>query len=196
LLGWLLLLSFTVWKHGSVRSGREAFFLGFITVLAFVLEAVPCERRAARWWARGLALGICGVSLITLQQFCFAGWPRSLGYRLTIRPESGWLLNPAEYQRQMAGGSRRTGAAQLLRYRERPGARAWACSATPGHACHTELSPAPGLSKRAQSAVDAERAVLSLEGRPSMLFQLRVDQKFPPMKTARCCGRCWQIISP
>jgi len=102
LLAWLLLLSFAVWKYGCVRSGREVVFLGFISVLAFVLEALPCERPVARRWARCLALGACGLALITMQVFSFAGWPGSLGEPFR---EFGrnlvWLLHPAEYQRQM-----------------------------------------------------------------------------------------------
>jgi len=38
-LAWLSLLTFTVWKYGCVRSGREMVFLGFIAVLALALEA-------------------------------------------------------------------------------------------------------------------------------------------------------------
>ena len=102
LLAWLLLLSFAVWKHGCVRAGREAFLLGFISVLAFVLEALPSERPVARRWAQGLALGACGLSLITMQVFCFSGWPRSLGVPFRAFGQNlVWLLNPAEYQRQM-----------------------------------------------------------------------------------------------
>jgi hypothetical protein len=102
LLAWLLLLSFTVWKHGCVRAGREVFLLGFISVLALVLEAVPSERPVARRCAQGLALGVCGLSLITLQVFCFAGWPGSLGVPFrAFRQNLAWLLGPAEYQRQM-----------------------------------------------------------------------------------------------
>jgi lysophospholipase L1-like esterase len=104
-LAWLLLLSFGVWKHGCVRAGREMLFLGFITVLGFALEALPCERRLAGRWARGLAVAVAALSLITMQLYCFVGWPGSLWVPFqTFRQNLAWLLNPADYQRRMEAG--------------------------------------------------------------------------------------------
>ena len=115
LLAWLMLLSFTVWKYGCVRSGREVFFLGFIAVLALVLEALPCERRVAQRWARGLALGTCGLSLITMQVFCFSVLAQiAQGTLSRVRPQSGLAADTRPntsarmWQRSRRNGARRS----------------------------------------------------------------------------------------
>ena len=124
LSAWLLWLSLAVWKYGCVRTGREVFFLGFVAVLAFVLEALPCERRLVRRWARGLALGVLVLALVTMQSFAFLSWPKSLGqpFREFAR-NLVWLLHPADYLRQVGEAfeaNRRE--AQLPRCRELIGA--------------------------------------------------------------------------
>ena len=102
LLAWLGLLSFVVWKHGSVRANHEVFLLGFIPVLALALEALPGVGRAARNGARALALGACALSLVTMQMSCLVGWPESLRvpFRMFDR-NLACLLNPPAYQREM-----------------------------------------------------------------------------------------------
>ena len=102
LLAWLGLLSFVVWKHGSVRANHEVFLLGFIPVLALALEGLPGEGRAARNGARALALGACTLSLATMQVYCLVGWPASLRvpFRMFGR-NLACLLNPPAYQREM-----------------------------------------------------------------------------------------------
>jgi hypothetical protein len=194
LLAWLSLLSFTVWKHGCVRAGREMFFLGFIAVLALALEALPCERRVARRWARGLALGACGLSLITLQVFCFASWPESLGEPFR---EFGrnlvWLSHPAEYQRQNGEGiEEKRREAQLPRCRELIGrASVDVFGQCQAYALHNGLNyrPRPVF----QSYVACSRPLMQLneqfylsKAAPEyVLFRLyALDRKFPPLEDA------------
>ena len=194
LLAWLLLLSFAVWKHGCVRAGREAFLLGFISVLAFVLEALPSERPVARRWARGLALGACGLSLITLQVFCFVGWPGSLGVPFRAFGQNlAWLLNPAEYQRQMGEvieANRRE--AQLPRCSELIGrASVDVFGQCQAYALHNgwNYHPRPVF----QSYVACSRRLMQLNEQfyrsraapEHVLFKLyALDRKFPPLEDA------------
>jgi hypothetical protein len=194
LLAWLSLLTFAVWKYGCVRSGREMFFLGFTAVLALALEAVPCERRAAQRWARGLALGACAMSLVAMQEFCFPSWPGSLKepFRAFGR-NLVWLLNPAEYQRQMGEAivaKRRE--AQLPRCRELIGrASVDVFGQCQAYALHNDLNyrPRPVF----QSYVACSRPLMQLNERffqsPAVpeyvLFRLyALDRKFPALEDA------------
>jgi hypothetical protein len=193
LLAWLLLLSFAVWKHGCVRVGRP-YYLGFITVLALVLEVLPCARPAARRWARALVPVICGASLITLQMFWFVGWPASLGVPFReFGQHLGWLLNPAGYQRQVEAGlavNRRE--AQLPR-----------CSALIGrasvdvfdewqaYALHNGWNYRPRPVFQSYVACDRflmqlnEQFYLSPAAPEYVLFRLfGFDRKFPPLEDA------------
>jgi hypothetical protein len=194
LSAWLSLLTFTVWKYGCVRSGREMFFLGFIAVLALALEAVPCERRVAKRWARGLALGACGLSLITMQEFCFASWPGSLRepFRAFGR-NLVWLLNPAEYQHQMGEAiEAKRHEAQLPRCRELIGrASVDVFGQCQAYALHNDLNyrPRPVF----QSYVACSRPLMQLNEQfylsPAapdyVLFRLyALDRKFPPLEDA------------
>ena len=161
-------------------------------MLAFVLEALPCERRATRWWARGLALGICGLSLIALQMFCFAGWPKSLWVPFdSFGRNLAWLLNPAEYQRQMAEAietNRRE--AQLPRCRELIGrASVGVFGQSQAYALHNDLNYRPHPVFQSYVACSRplmrlnEQFYLSKAAPEYVLFQLRaLDQKFPPME--------------
>ncbi|HOX55710.1 MAG TPA: hypothetical protein P5205_08800 [Candidatus Paceibacterota bacterium] len=194
LLAWLLLLSFAAWKYGSVRSGREVYFLGFIAVLAFGLETLPGEGRVARRWARGLALGVCGLSLITMQVNCFAGWPGS--FRVPFRTfgqNLSWLMNPAGYRCQMeeALGARRR-EAQLPRCTEQIGrASADVFGHWQAYALHNgwNYRPRPVF----QSYVACSRALMQLnesfylsKAAPEyVLFRLfALDRKFPSLEDA------------
>jgi lysophospholipase L1-like esterase len=194
LSAWLLLLSFAVWKHGCVRAGREAFLLGFISVLALVLEALPGERPAARRWARGLALGACGLSLITLQVFCFAGWAGSLWVPFRAFGQNlAWLLHPAEYQRRMGGViETNRSEAQLPRCSEVIGrASVDVFGQCQAYALHNgwNYRPRPVF----QSYVACSRRLMQLNDQfylsPAapeyVLFQLyALDRKFPPLEDA------------
>jgi lysophospholipase L1-like esterase len=195
LLAWLLLLSLAVWKHGCVRAGREVFLLGFISVLALVLEAVPSERPVARRCAQGLALGICGLSLITLQVFCFAGWPGSLGVPFrAFRQNLAWLLVPAEYQRQMGEAieaNRRE--AQLPRCRELIGrASVDVFGQSQAYALHNGWNYRPRPVFQSYVACSArlmqlnEQFYLSPAAPEYVLFQLyALDRKLAPLEDAR-----------
>jgi lysophospholipase L1-like esterase len=195
LLAWLLLLSFTVWKHGCVRAGREVFLLGFISVLALVLEAVPSERPLARRCAQGLALGVCGLSLITLQVFCFAGWPGSLGVPFrAFRQNLAWLLAPAEYQRQMGEAieaNRRE--AQLPRCRELIGrASVDMFGQSQAYALHNGWNYRPRPVFQSYVACSErlmqlnEQFYLSPAAPEYVLFQLHaLDRKLAPLEDAR-----------
>jgi hypothetical protein len=194
LLAWLLLLSFTVWKHGCVRAGREVFLLGFISVLALVLEAVPSERPVARRCAQGLALGVCGLSLITLQVFCFAGWPGSLGVPFrAFRQNLAWLLAPAEYQRHMGEAieaNRRE--AQLPRCSELIGrASVDVFGQSQAYALHNGWNYRPRPVFQSYVACSArlmqlnEQFYLSPAAPEYVLFQLfALDRKFAPLEDA------------
>jgi len=194
LLAWVSLLTFTVWKYGCVRSGREMFFLGFSVVLAMVLEALPCERRVAQRWARGLALGICGLSLITMQEFCFPSWPGSLKepFRAFGR-NLVWLLNPAEYQQQMGEAiDAKRREAQLPRCRELIGhASVDVFGQCQAYSLHNGLNyrPRPVF----QSYVACSRPLMELNEQfylsPAapeyVLFRLyALDRKYPPLEDA------------
>ncbi len=194
LLTWLMLLSFTVWKYGCVRSGREVFFLGFIAVLALVLEGLPCQRRVAQRWARGLAVGTCGLSLITMQVFCFSVWPRSLKepFRAFGR-NLVWLLHPAEYQRQnVAAIEAKRREAQLPHCRELVGrANVDVFGQCQAYALHNDLNyrPRPVF----QSYVACSRFLMQLNEQfyhsraapEYVLFRLfALDRKFPPLEDA------------
>ena len=192
LSAWLLGLSLAVWKYGCVRTGREVFFLGFVAVLAFVLEALPYERRLVRPWARGLALGVVVLALVTMQSFAFLSWPKSLGqpFREFAR-NLVWLLHPADYLRQVGTAfeaNRRE--AQLPRCRELIGA---ASVDVFGHwqayALHNNLNyhPRPVF----QSYVACSRPLIQLNEQfylsnsapEYVLFRLfGLDQKFPPLE--------------
>jgi len=192
LLGWLLWLSFAVWKYGCVRSGREVFFLGFICVLALALEVLPCRHRPARWWARGLAMGICSVSLVTMQMFSFAGWPQSLQVPArAIGRNLGWLLYPAEYRRQMTEViEANRHEAQLPRCRELiGGASVDVFGQCQAYALHNALNyhPRPVF----QSYVACSRPLMQLNEQfylsktapEFVLFRLQpLDRKFPPLE--------------
>ena len=194
LLGWLLWVSLAVWKYGCVRTGREVFFLGFVSVLAFILEALPCEGRLARRWARGLALGAVALALVTMQVFAFVNWPRSFGqpFREFAR-NVVWLLHPADYQRQeeeAMEANRRE--AQLPRCRELIGT---ASVDVFGHwqafALHNNLNyhSRPVF----QSYVACSRPLMRLNEQfylsnsapEYVLFRLfGLDQKYPPLEDA------------
>ena len=194
LLAWLSLLTFTVWKHGYVRMGREMFFLGFIVVLAMVLQALPYAGRVAQRWARGLALGICGLSLITMQEFCFPSWPGSLKepFRAFGR-NLVWLLNPAEYKKQMGEAfEAKRREAQLPRCRELIGrASVDVFGQGQAYALHNDLNyrPRPVF----QSYVACSRPLMQLNEQfyhsPAapgyVLFRLyALDRKFPSLEDA------------
>ncbi len=104
LLAWFCAFMFPIWKHGFVRG--DAFhlfdFFGFMSALALALEVLPCERRAARFWARAMGVAGCLLALLTLQALFFAsGWHslarpiRAFGYHARC------LLRPGAYQREM-----------------------------------------------------------------------------------------------
>ena len=194
LLAWLSLLTFTVWKHGYVRMGREMFFLGFIVVLAMVLQALPYEGRVAQRWARGLALGICGLSLITMQEFCFPSLPGSLKepFRAFGR-NLVWMLNPAEYKKQMGEAfEAKRREAQLPRCRELIGrASVDVFGQGQAYALNNDLNyrPRPVF----QSYVACSRPLMQLNEQfyhsPAapeyVLFRLyALDRKFPSLEDA------------
>ena len=194
LLAWLSLLTFTVWKYGCVRSGREMVFLGFIAVLAFALEAVPCEGRVARRWARGLALGACALSLIALQEFCFVSWPGSLKepFRAFGR-HLAWLSNPGEYQRQMGQAiEAKRREAQLPRCRELIGrASVDVFGQCQAYALHNDLNYRPRPVFQSYVACSQplmqlnERFYLSPAAPEYVLFRLyALDHKFPSLEDA------------
>jgi lysophospholipase L1-like esterase len=195
LLAWLLLLSFAVWKHGSVRAGREAFLLGYITVLALVLEVLPGQRLVARRCAQVLTLGVCGVSLVTLQMFCFAGWPASLGVPFrAIGQNLAWVLSPVDYQRRMGEvlGEHRH-EAQLPRCSELIGqASVDVFGQSQAYALHNGWNYCPRpvfqsyVACNRQLMVLNERFYLSPAAPEYVLFELKaLDRKFPALEDAR-----------
>jgi len=206
LLAWSSLLSFTVWRYGCVRSGREMVLLGFIVVLALALEAVPCERRVVQRYARGLALGICAVSLITMQEFCFASWPGSLGepFRAFGR-NLVWLLNPAEYQRQMGEAiAAKRREAQLPRCRELIGrASVDVFGQCQAYALHNGLNYRPRPVFQSYIACSSplmqlnEQFYLSPAVPEYVLFRLyALDRKFPPLEDAPVLRRLLANYQP
>jgi hypothetical protein len=194
LSAWLLSLSFALWKYGCVRMGREVVLLGFLSVLAFGLGTLPCQRPTARLWARGLAVGLVAVALVTMQVYSFEGWPRSLWQPLRgFARNLAWLVHPAEYRRQMdevIAANRRQ--AQLPRCRELIGAgRMDVFGHWQSYALHNDLNyhPRPVF----QSYVACSRPLMQLneqfyasKSAPEyMLFRLfGLDEKYPPLEDA------------
>jgi hypothetical protein len=186
------LLTFRAWKYGCVRAGREMFFFGFVTVLAFVLEVLPAPRRAARICSRGLGLLLIVSSLATLEAFSSLKGPellrepfRAFGENLT------WLWSPSEYQRQMnATIAANRLLAQLPRSREVIGrASVDVFGQCQAYALHNDLNyhPRPVF----QSYVTCSRPLMEMNERfylsPAapeyVLFRLSViDRKFPPLE--------------
>jgi lysophospholipase L1-like esterase len=194
LLAWLSLLTFAVWKYGCVRSGREIVFLSFVAVLAFALEAVPCEARVAPRWARGLALGVCALSLISMQEFCFVSWPRSLGEPFCAFGRNVvWLSHPGDFHRQMGQAiEAKRREAQLPRCRELIGrASVDVFGQCQAYALHNDLNyrPRPVF----QSYVACSRSLMQLNEQfylsPAapeyVLFRLyALDRKSPSLEDA------------
>jgi len=103
-LAWAGQLLFTVWKHGFVRgdSYHLVYFFGFVPALVLALEVLPCERRAARVWARALGAVCCLLALLTLQSLFFpSGW-RSLAQPVwAFGSHARCLLKPGDCLRRM-----------------------------------------------------------------------------------------------
>jgi hypothetical protein len=105
LLAWGCALLFLVWKHGFVRGDRYhvVHFLGFVPLLALALEALPCEVRTARRWARGLTAACCVLPLIPLQTWFFQPISKSLSQPFrAFGYHAGCLLRPAQYRQRMS----------------------------------------------------------------------------------------------
>jgi len=122
LLGWLLLLTFTVWKHGFVRAYAGYLTMCFVhlALLAVTLEVFSAAHPWRRRW-EGLLSGVCLVlPLVGAQALSFAAFPGSVvAVAHSIRANLQELLQPGEYLRResraFADNRRR---AQLPRLRE------------------------------------------------------------------------------
>ena len=103
-LAWVSALLFPIWKHAFVYGNayHVVYFFGFASVLALALEILPCEKRAARLWARGLEVACCLGSVLTLQSLFFApGW-RSLAQPIqACGYHARCLLQPGDFHRRM-----------------------------------------------------------------------------------------------
>ncbi len=192
LLAWTILGSFSVWKYGCVRNGREMVLFTFVSVLVLGVGALPCERRTVRGWAWALGLVACVVAAITMQQFFFLSWPDSLHepFRAIAR-NTARLLNPGDYQREMEEiVARNRRAAQLPRSREAIGSATTdvfgQCQAF-ALLDNLNYHPRPIF----QSYVACSRPLMELNQRfyestnapEYVLFRLSVlDRKFPPME--------------
>ncbi len=192
LLTWVLLLSFSAWKYGCVRTGRETVMFGFFALLIWILEAVPCERPNVRGWALAVGVVAAAISLITLQQFYYLSWPDSLAEPFHAFARNAMrVVNPAEYQRameQVVAANRN--AAQLPKCRAVIGA----ATVDVFGQCqeyalfnHLNYHPRPVF----QSYVACTRPLMELNQKfyestnaPAyVLFRLSVlDRKFPPME--------------
>jgi hypothetical protein len=195
---WLLSITFSVWKYGSVRSGREAVLLGFLALLPLFLEILRCDLRPVRAGLRALGVVVCVGALALLQQFFFLGWPASWlePFRALARNAAA-LANPREYwgsMEEVIAANRR--AAQLPR-----------CRAAIGTATvdvfgqDQAYAPLNGLNYHPrpvfQSYVACTRPLMELNERfyrstnaPAfVLFQLSVlDRKFPAMEDGLVLG--------
>lgn len=122
LLAWLLLLTFTVWKHGFVRAyaGYLTMCFIYLAVLAAALEIFSAEKPWRRRWD-ALLSGACWLlPLVTAQALAFPSFP---GSAVAIAHSFGGnlrqLLQPGDYLRgaSQAFEENRRGA-QLPRFRE------------------------------------------------------------------------------
>lgn len=122
LLAWLLLLTFTVYKHGFVRAydGYLSMCFIYLAVLAVALELFSDQARRIWRWDTLLTGGCWLLPLLTAQFLSFPTFPesalvtfRSFGTNLR------WLLQPDEYLRRadQAFEDNRRGA-QLPKLRE------------------------------------------------------------------------------
>ena len=103
-LAWACALLFLAWKHGFVRAdcGHMVHFLGFVPLIMLALEALPCEARISRRWARGLATGASILALIDLQSWFLMAASKSLTQPFrAFRSNVGCLLSPSQYMRHM-----------------------------------------------------------------------------------------------
>jgi len=122
LLTWLLLLTFTVWKHGFVRAYAGYLTMCFIhlAALAVTLEIFSADQPWRRRW-EALLSGACWVlPMVTAQALSFPSFPGSVvAVAHSIRANLQELLQPGEYLRRegkaFADNRRR---AQLPRFRE------------------------------------------------------------------------------
>ncbi len=122
LLAWLLLLAFTVWKHGFVRAyaGYLTMCFIYLAVLAAALEIFAAEKPWRRRW-EALLSGACWLlPLVTAQALAFPSFPGSVvaiahSFGANLRQ----LLQPGDYLRSAnrAFEDNRRGA-QLPRFRE------------------------------------------------------------------------------
>ena len=196
LLAWATFLSFTAWKHGSVRV--DAFhvvsFLGFATVLPLALEVIPCERPAARLWAQGLGVACCLLSLVALHSLFFPSCLKSLYQPIrAFGYHARCLLRPAEYWRSMTEIiEARRREAQLPRLRRIIGrASADVFGQRQVYAVFNDLDYRPRPVFQSYAACNArlmrlnEQFYLSKAAPQYVLFQLvALDFKFPPLEDA------------
>ena len=104
LFAWVSGLSFTVWKHGFVRGYAPDVVacLGFVPVLALVLDILPCAQPVIRGRARVLG-AVCGLFAAVLLQLL---WTSSFLDSLqepfrSFTSNLHWLVQPAQYLRAM-----------------------------------------------------------------------------------------------
>jgi len=196
LLAWATFLSFTAWKHGTVRV--DAFhvvsFLGFATVLALALEVLPCEQPTARLWARGFGVACCLMSLVALHSLFFPSCLKSLCQPFrAFRYHARCLIRPAEYWRSMAETiEARRREAQLPKFRRIIGrASADVFGQRQAYAVFNDLDYRPRPVFQSYAACNArlmrlnEQFYLSKAAPQYVLFQLvALDFKFPPLEDA------------
>ncbi len=196
LLAWATFLSFTAWKHGTVRV--DAFhvvsFLGFATVLALALEVLPCEQPTARLWARGFGVACCLMSLVALHSLFFPSCLKSLCQPFrAFRYHARCLIRPAEYWRSMAETiEARRREAQLPEFRRIIGrASADVFGQRQAYAVFNDLDYRPRPVFQSYAACNRrlmrlnEEFYLSKAAPQYVLFQLvALDFKFPPLEDA------------
>ena len=102
--GWVFALTFTVWKHGFVRGYVSDVLgcVGFMLVLALVVQILPCAAPSPRRWA--LILGaVCSLLAAILLQLLWNPSPLESLYQpgRLMASNLRWLVQPGEYLRCM-----------------------------------------------------------------------------------------------
>lgn len=193
---WLLAFLFMTWKHGLVRADKHhvVYFVGFVAVLAPLLQLIPSSREKTRVARNSLTITACAVALIALQ---FSFEPQyvdvfkpvvHLGRNLKA------LISPGAYfETMIAELKAQQTAARLPGIREIIGTRKvdvfgnnQAFAVLNG----LTLQPRPVFQSYAaynESLMRLnERYYLSNDAPEFVLFRLEaIDERFPPLEDAR-----------
>jgi hypothetical protein len=194
LLAWLLLLTFTVWKHGFVRAydGYLSMCFIYMAVLAVALEMFAGERQRLRRWD-SLLTGACWViPLITAQFLSFPTFPASAAMIFhSFGSNLRGLLQPGDYLRRAdeAFEENRRGA-QLPQCRKIIGSSSVdVFGYRQAFAILNDLNFCPRPDFQSYGACNAhmmrlnERFFLSKAAPEYVLFELTpLDRKWPPLE--------------